>query len=179
LRSSGIGEDRVAVEGDGDGALEQFQAHDDVIGVFDAEQEAGESGEGPVVDIDALAFAEEFHGLEAALGVEDALDGFDFGVGDGGGRAGEADEALNAGEGDDARGAVKVGVEEDIAGEEGKVEGLGAVGPAAPGGVERKKFPDSAEAQGVSDGFFGLRGDAESVPPGGILRRDRGWKTVF
>jgi len=79
-------------------------------------------------DADALAFFEEGPFLEGEAGGDEAAEVGDFGFGDGGGAAGNADDGFDATEAEDGDAdGIDVEFGEDVAGEEGDVEDFDAV----------------------------------------------------
>jgi hypothetical protein len=160
----GTSGDGIAVEGDGDRTLEEFDGDDETLVVLDAEDAAIQAGEGAGVDANGLAFAQECEWAEAAAGIEDAFEGLDFGNWDGFGAVAEADEADCSGDGDDFERGGGGEAAEEVAGEEWAVDGFNAVGPAAVVGIEGEERFDSVGAQNAGDGLFGVRFDAESEP---------------
>jgi hypothetical protein len=156
--------DGIAVEGDSDGALEDIDGDDEAVVVLDAEDAAVEAGEGSGDDADALAFVEKRERAKAAAGVEDAEEGLDFGGGDGRGTGAEVDEADGAGESDEFEGGGGVEAAEEVAGEEGAVDGFDAVGPLAEVGVEGEHGFDAVGAEGGEQGAFGMGFHPEGEP---------------
>lgn len=156
------GLDEFAIDFDGDGALKEFDAQNEAPLTADLEEEALDAFEGAGADADAVSGAGEgvIGGGEAAGG--ESLEGYDFGIGDRGGPAAEADEGGDAGGIEDWPEEGGVGPEEEVAGEEREVNDLDPVGPPAAGGTGGEEGLPASGGEGEGgDGFVtrsGLQG---------------------
>ena len=96
--------------------------------------------------------------------LEHGTDGFDLGIGDGGGLEIEADDVDYAGGLEDGDAAEAIEAAEDVAGEEGGGDFLEAVGPAAAGLQGRDVDVHAFGFDGGGGGPLEVRADADSEP---------------
>lgn len=150
--------------------MKEFDGDDQALVVLDTEDAAIQAGERAGVDMNGLAFAQESERAEAAAGVEDAFESLDFRNWDGFGAVAEANEADCAGDVDDLNRSGGGETAEEVAGEEGAVDGFEAIGPAPMVGIEGEEGFYAMGAQNAADGLFGVRFDAESEPFRGLDR---------
>jgi hypothetical protein len=161
---SSDGGDPFAIDFDGDGTLQEGDGCDEAEGFFDFHDYAFGAGEGAVVDADAAADGKSEPGLDTEGGAEHGLDGGDFGIGDGSRPGAEADDPSDAGGLEDGEAMDGVEAAEDVTGEEGEIELLDAVRPAAAGVDEREELliALTAESGGCKTLEFGT--DPDGIP---------------
>jgi hypothetical protein len=119
------------IDFDGDGTLQEGNRSDEAESAFDLDDGSFDAGEGTVLDADLPAGAEEGVRLDMETGFEHGTDRADFLFRDGDRMRAEADDADDAGAFEDGDAAGGVEAAEDVAGEEGDLELLGAIRPAA------------------------------------------------
>jgi len=156
--------DHLAVDLDGDGSLQQFQADDHAQGAFFTDQGALETGQRAVLDADRLADTNNGPGLRGEAGGQDGPDGDDFIFGDRGRKVSEAHDGGDARGDEHGKAALVIEAAEYIAGEQRKLHGFGSIGPAAPGTVKREKVLESPVAKGLGHGLFVPGPDGEGKP---------------
>jgi len=86
------GSEEVAIDLDGDRALQDFDIHDDAPVVVFANQRARYALEASMFDSDALSDSQIGPGPGAGAGIEDGADGVDFGIVHGDGLFTETDD---------------------------------------------------------------------------------------
>lgn len=158
------GREAIAVDFNGDRALEEIDAQDHAPGVAELEEDAFEAAQGAVVDIDVLADLEERPGIEGEAGSDHGADGGDFGFWDRGGVFAEADDPEDTWDGEDAELVVEGEAAENIAGEERELELLDAVGPVVTGAVEGEEILEALIPEGGGGFSFVLGLDGQGEP---------------
>ena len=135
---SDVGDQSIGIYFYSDGAAERFDADNDSAGVFDADDDAAKVGEGSVVDHDALPDADVGPRKDRLAGGNQLADGGHFGIFDGDGIAGGADNGLNPRRVEDTDEIGSTASAENVTGEEYGLHFLFAVGPATADAVERE-----------------------------------------
>lgn len=154
---AGKGTDGGGIEFDGDGALEEIDGDEEVVAAAEGEQGAAKTGERPGGDFDGGTGLDAGPGEQSQAGGHDAAHLLDVGVGEGGRGVPEADEAVEAGGGEERQETGgEVEAAEEVAGE----HGAGERGEIA-GGQERKK---ALVAQDGADGPFRTWAHLEGEP---------------
>ena len=124
----------VAIDLDGDGALEEADGQDEAVLTVAADEESGESGEGADIDADLVTCLEIGPGLSGGAGVDGELDGVDFGVANRRGDACGSDEGEDSGRLEDLeslRAVIEIETAEEVAREERGIDLLNTIGVAA------------------------------------------------
>jgi hypothetical protein len=161
------GADAIAVDLGGDGTLEQIEGDDDAKrAFFGADDETLDAGEGAAVDADALAGTEVRPRHEEGLSGDEGSEIVNLTDSDGGWGVADADNLADAGhcQYTDAFGEGKAAKE--IAGEEGLVQYLDAVGPSALDAAERQPGLEATARQFFGGEEFPASGCADGIPTG-------------
>jgi hypothetical protein len=141
VHAGGNGSCPVAVDFDRDRALQQGYRDDETIDFIGIDDRALQTGKGTGRDVYAGSHIEPGPWLGSKSRAENGFNGLDFRLVNRERSFAGADNADDAGSGEDGNEAI-LGVEaaEQIAGEQGDFDRLDAVGPATAGGVYRKEF---------------------------------------
>ena len=132
--------DIIAVDFNVHGTSEQRDAEDKALAVLEIFDPPGEPLKRAVTDLHGLPDFEKGARAASDGGVGGEAQGVDFHVRDGQGPVAGADEAENAGHGDDGLAIAGVEAQEDVAGEERSMHDAGAVRPEALLLVHRDEF---------------------------------------
>jgi hypothetical protein len=165
----GDGARPLAVDFDGDGALQEADGDDQAINFVGIGDDAFEADQRAALDVDLGSDAEMRPGLGGKAGTKDEADGLDFVEVDGGGDLADTDDADDAGGGQDGKAVRDVKAAKRIAGKEREIELLEAVRPAALGLIKREELFVAFTTQGDGSQAAEPGLDAKRVP--GKLRR--------
>lgn len=124
------GADAIAIDGGGDGALEQIHGDDDTeVGLRGTDDEAFDTGQGAAIDADALAGGEVGPRHDQGVGGNQRSEIVEFSIAQRGRSAGEGDDLPDAGRLQDAHSIVGVETAKQVAWKEGLFDDPGAVRP--------------------------------------------------